>query len=526
MSHPADAFGPGISRRSFARTTASLAAAAVWAGRASGPVRGDVRLPNDPFTLGVASGDPAADGFVLWTRLAPRPLEGGGMPQEPVPVRWEVADDEGFARIVQTGTTVATPDWAHSVHVEVHGLEPHRWYWYRFHAAGATSPAGRSRTCPTAGTAAARLRFAVASCQHYEQGLFTAYQQMKPDEPDLVLHLGDYIYESSRPGRVRSHGTPVPFTLADYRDRHALYKTDPILQAAHACCPWVVAWDDHEVENNYADAISPRAGVEPRQFLKRRAAAYQAYYEHLPLRRASLPRGPDMRLYRRISFGDLARFFVLDSRQHRTRQPCGDGRRQPCPEVMAEDATILGAEQERWLVDGFAASPARWNLVAQQVMMARVDFAPGEVEAFNMDQWPGYERIRRRLLEAFARRPEANPVVLTGDIHSHWANQLVKPRDTGAGSPDDRPVAAELVTTSISSGGNGTATPANLETLLAENPFVRFHNAQRGYVVCDLSAKECRAEFRVVDVVDRPGGSVTAAGTFVIEDGQPGLTTA
>jgi len=512
------------SRRRLFRSTASLAAAAVWAGRAEGPLRADVTLPADPFALGVASGDPTADGFVIWTRLAPDPKRpDGAMPAEAVAVRYEVAEDEAFARIVHRGTATATPDWAHSVHAEVTGLAPDRPFFYRFHCAGATSPVGRARTFPAVGTAAGSLRFAFASCQHYEQGFYTAYGQMVRDDPAVILHLGDYIYEQATRGvPVRSQHGGDAVTLADYRQRHAVYKTDADLQAAHRHCPWIVTWDDHEVANDYWAGHSSDATVSAAAFAARRAAGYQAYYEHLPLRRAQLPGSSGMPLFRRVSFGSLAEFFVLDTRQERTRQPCGNGTRPPCDGVLDDAATLTGPAQERWLLDGFATSAATWNILAQQVMMARVDRASGPAEAFSMDQWPGYERQRRRILTAMAARPAANLLVLTGDIHSHWANDLVAAEGDAAG----RVVGTELVTTSISSGGNGTATPAGLAALRSENPFVKFHNAQRGYVVCDLTPDRCLAAYRVVDVVTRPGGTVSTAAAFAIHDGRPGLETA
>ena len=522
MLFPAEPFSPARSRRRFLATS-SLAAAAVWSTRALGSVRRAPVFPADPFALGVASGEPAPDGFVLWTRLAPRPLAiDGGMPEEAVEVTWEVADDEAFTRIVRRGTVAATPDWGHSVHVEVEGLEAGRGFFYRFHAGDATSPVGRTRTGPAAGDDPGRVRFAVASCQNWEEGLYTAYDRVAEDDLDLVLHLGDYIYEyPAREGRVRRHGPPTD-SLAGFRLRHALYKTDASLRRAHAACPWLVVWDDHEVEDNYAGAVPAASASTPEQLLARRACAYRAYYEHMPLRAANLPDGPRMTIHRRIPWGRLAEFALLDTRQYRTDQPCGDGNKPPCGEEMAEDATITGAEQEAWFLDGFRRSRAKWNLVAQQVMMARIDRTPGPGETYSMDQWPGYEQERRRILRAFGERPAANAVVLTGDIHSHWANDLVVDFDGAA----PRVVGAELVGTSISSGGNGTATPAGLDRLLADNPCLKFHSQARGYVVCEADAKTCRAEFRVVDFVDRPGGTVSTAAAFVVEDGRPGLVPA
>ena len=520
MLFPAEPFSATRSRRRFL-VTSSLAAAAVWSTRAEGRVLRAPVFAADPFSLGVASGEPTSDGVVLWTRLAPKPLEqGGGMPQEAVEVTWEVADDEAFNRVVRRGSVTATPDWAHAVHVEVAGLDPGRWYFYRFACGAATSPTGRTRTAPAAADLPDRLVFGFASCQNWEEGLYTAYGQMARDNLDLILHIGDYIYEfPAREMRVRRHDGGPTDSLTGFRARHALYKTDPLLQAAHAACPWLVTWDDHEVEDNYAATIANHAGATSGMLLERRSWAYRAYWEHMPLRAANLPDGPHMRLYRRTPWGRLAEFSILDTRQYRTDQPCGDGNKAPCGEEMRDDATLTGPEQEAWLLDGFRSSQAAWNVIVQQVMMARIDRAPGPAEAYNMDQWPGYEQQRRRILRAFGERPEANPLVLTGDIHSHWANDLVIDFE---GLPP-RVVGAELVGTSISSGGNGTAAPAGLDAILAENPCLRFHSQKRGYVRCRMTPAEVRADFEVVDFVDRPGGTVSTAASFQIESGRPGL---
>ncbi|MBW3540718.1 MAG: alkaline phosphatase D family protein, partial [Planctomycetes bacterium] len=414
-----------ISRRHFLTASGMALAASAIRVPVRGAARRRVRLRDDPFQLGVASGEPAPDGVVLWTRLAADPLHGGGMPHEAVEVGWELAADDKMQRIVRQGTATASPERAHAVHVEVNGLQPGRWYWYRFHVGSETSPLGRTRTAPAPNSLPQALRFAFASCQHYESGLFTAYEHMARENLDLVIHLGDYIYEAAgREGQVRRHVGAELETLDDYRNRHAQYKTDGALQAAHAAFPWLVTWDDHEFDNNYAAAISEEAEIDPGKFLQRRAAAYQAYYEHMPLRPSALPCGPDMRLYRRVPFGRLAEFAVLDTRQYRTDQPCGDHNKPPCDGVFAADATLLGGRQEQWLTAGLLESRAKWNVLAQQVMMARVDRTPGEQVAWSMDQWAGYDAARSRLLRFLAERSVSNPVVLTGDIHSNWVNDL------------------------------------------------------------------------------------------------------
>ena len=513
-----------FSRRSFLATGTSLAAAAIWSSRALGVVKQNVKLGDHPFQCGVASGDPSPDGFVLWTRLAPKPLEGGGMPAETVQVRWQVAEDEQFAKVVKSGMTVANPEWAHSVHVEVHGLTPDRWYWYQFQAVGETSPKGRARTAPAADASPKKLRFAFASCQHYETGLYTAYDHMLREDLDLVLHLGDYIYEGAgRDKQIRKHvGSRELDSLEDYRNRHAQYKTDAALQAMHAAAPWLVTWDDHEFDNNCAGAISEQKEVTCEDFLQRRGRAYQAYYEHMPLRRASLPSGPDMKLYRAVRFGNLAEFFVLDTRQYRSDQPCGDGNKPQLPEALDPKQSLLGDVQEKWLCEGLARSRGRWNVLAQQVMMARVDRTPGDEANYAMDQWPGYEMNRRRLLKFFHDRKISNPVVLAGDIHSNWANNLIADFD----DLDSRVVGSEFVGTSISSSGNGTRNPNDLDKILAENPFCKFHNAERGYVACEVTPESWRTDYRVVEYVDRPAAPLVNRASFVVENQQPGLNPA
>lgn len=515
--------GRSWNRRAFLKVGGAAAAWPLLGTQTSAFVRRRDSAKSDPFTLGVASGDPSPDGFVLWTRLAPEPLEdGGGMPSENVEVRWEVANDDGFKQIVAHGTAVATPELAHSVHVEVPGLEPSRWYHYRFHAAGATSPVGRARTAPTADDLAAKLKFAFASCSHWEYGLFTAYQHMAREDLDLIAHLGDYLYEyGGNPDRVRVHHGPEIETLDQYRSRHAQYKTDEHLQAAHRLCPWLVTWDDHEFDNNCAGDVSEQAEIKRKDFLKRRVAAYQAYYEHMPLRTAQMPKGPNMKLYRNVGYGRLANFAILDTRQYRSDQPNGDGNKPPSPASDDPQQTLMGEKQEKWLYKTLDASAAKWNVVAQQVMMARADRAVGEGIAYSMDQWPGYEANRNRVLQYFASKPELNPVVITGDIHSNWVNDL-QVDELNRKSPT---VATEFVGTSISSGGNGKLIES-LPLQMAENPFVRFFSAERGYVSCEVTPERWTSHYRAVPEVTKPGGPVVTRRTFVVEQGRPGAQQA
>jgi alkaline phosphatase D len=506
------------SRRRF------LAAAAGFAIAPLSRLAAQPRLAAYPFSLGVASGYPAPEGLVLWTRLAPDPLAGGGMPPGAVEVGWEVADDEAFRAIVRRGTEAAHPDWAHSVHVEVAGLAPGRQYFYRFHAAGAVSPVGRTRTAPVP-AAAVPLKLAWASCQQYEQGYYAAYRHLVADNPDLVVHVGDYIYESSWGRvRVRSHAADEPWTLAEYRNRYALYRSDADLQAAHAACPWLVTWDDHEVQNDYADDRSQYS--DPRDvFLERRAAAYRAYYEHMPLPKSMRPRGHDMRIYTRASFGALAGLHVLDDRQYRSHQACprpdrGGGSSvvaaADCPELQDPARTMLGAAQERWLNEGLAASRARWNVIVQQTLMARVDRRPGEGEAFWTDGWDGYPKARERLLASLVETRAANPVVIGGDIHT-W---VVADLKTRFADPQAPVVATEVVGTSITSQGISRKA---LENWRAENPDVRYANsARRGYTLLELSARRATVRMRAVSDVTDPDAAVSTVAAWTVEDGRPG----
>ncbi len=515
----------GLDRRRFVEMAGVSAAALVFG---TGPVTekalADPKFTDNPFGLGVASGDPAPDGMVLWTRLAPDPLNGGGMPDRRVPVQWQVATDHEFSRVVRRGIADAVPELGHSVHVEVTGLEPAREYYYRFRAGSEISPVGRTKTIPAPGHGVASLSFAFASCQQYEHGYYTAYRHMADEDLDLVVHLGDYIYEYgpneyvAPGGNVREHSGPEIKTLADYRNRHAQYRTDTDLQAAHAAFPWLVTWDDHEVENNYADEISERA-ADVKTFLRRRAAAYQAYYEHMPLRHTSVPRGPDMRLYRRVAYGDLAEFNVLDTRQYRDDQAAGDGVKPPNPEQQDPGRSLTGEAQERWLQAGLAASRARWNVLAQQVFFAQLDFEPGEKERYNMDAWDGYLGSRDRVRAMFGQYDVSNPVVLTGDVHANWASNI----KADYGDPDSATLGTEFVATSITSGGDGSEDRPETPGILKENPHIEFFNNHRGYVRCQVSPERFQADYRVVPYVREPGAPIHTRASFVTENGNPGL---
>lgn len=522
MTRPRLPTGP-VRRTVLAGLAAGLAAPTV--------VRAQALFVETPFRLGVASGDPAPDGFVIWTRLAPRPLEPhAGMPMAAVPVGWEVASDDKFTMVVAHGETPARPELGHSVHVEVEGLQSDRPYWYRFTCGRDRSFAGRARTLPAAGAKLDRVRFVAAGCQHYEQGLFTAYRRIAQEEADFVWHYGDYIYEGrDEPVRVdRASGLPVPvvrehhgdepYSLDDYRTRYAQYKTDPDLQAAHAAHVWWTTWDDHEIDNNWASRFD-QDGTPPEVFDLRRQGAAQAYYENMPLRRRSFPQGTAIQVFRRAAYGDLLDAHFLDTRQFRDDQPCGDNFKPVCPEALDPKRTIMGAQEERWLLDGLAHGTARWNLVANQVMMMPLDRRTSDEGpvTWNMDSWAGYPAARRRLLDHIEARRVTNVVVCTGDEHQHYAGEL---RGRGGDGPA---VATEFVATSVSSGGDGQDVRPGTEAVLRHNPHCKFINDQRGYVVCDVDRDRWRSQIKVLDAVTRADGRLTTRATFDVERGAPGL---
>jgi len=477
----------------------------------------------NPFQLGVASGDPYPDGVVLWTRLAPDPLAEdtpGGMPEEEVAVEWEIAEDQNFQYIVQSGVAQALPDLSHAVHVELEGLEPWKYYYYRFKAGGHVSSVGRTKTAPAADADLSSLSFAVASCQAWYHGYYTAYEHMAEENLDFVLFLGDYIYEyainASNLNRdvklSNAHNTKV-VTLDQYRLRYSLTKSDEDLKAAHAAFPWIITWDDHEVENNYADDVSEYDAYE-HQFLMQRADAYQANYENLPLRSFSKPQGPDMQLYRKLTYGNLVEFNVLDTRQYRDNNTS----REDLEERLDPERTILGEEQEQWLMNNLEQSEARWNVLAQQVVMAEIDRDSGPGEAFSMDQWDGFVANRQRVLNAFDKYGVSNPIVLTGDIHRHAAADLKK----DFSDPDSEIVGSEFVTTSISSDADG-AESDSLAHLWLSNEHVKLYNAQRGYVRCHVTPERWQTDHLVLPYITEKGAPIRTYASFVVENGVRGM---
>lgn len=489
------------------------------------PTAAAVPTLDNPFSLGVASGDPWPDGFVIWTRLARQPLaeDGlGGMPGGRRGVQWQVATDDRFRRVVASGRTLTGPELGHAVHVELRGLRPGRAYFYRFRTGRHLSPTGRTRTAPHPAVTPPSLTMCFASCAQWEHGFFTAYRRMAQDEPDLVLHLGDYLYEYSphtvpaKTGDIRVHAGPETADLAGYRQRHAQYKTDPDLQLLHATAPWLVVFDDHEVCDNWA-AGTP--AVAAPGFLERRGAALRAYYENMPLRRTSLPRGHGLEVHRRVSWGGLATFHMLDTRQHRDDQACGDGT-QDCAAADDPGRSLLGHAQEAWLADGFGRSTQVWDVLGQQVVFSQLDVSlPGPGDHRQMDAWDGYAACRDRVVSSWQRSGVRNPVVLTGDVHDHYAAEVLADWD----DPASEVVATELVTTSITSNGDGEDPDDGRTWWSDQNPHVPFWTDLRGYVRTRFTPTELTADFRCLPRVSVPDQPAFTRASYVVEEGRPGL---
>lgn len=524
-----DAFTTLESRRRFLRSAGASAVLAT-AGSVISRHLWAAGFAAYPFALGVASGDPTPDGFVIWTKVAPRPLErGGGMPKRPVEVDWSIATDERMREVAQKGKAIAHPELGHAVHVEVVGLMPGREYFYQFAIGRERSRVGRSRTLPPAGSQIAQMRFGVAGCQRYEDGYYTAYRRLASERFDFVFHYGDYIYERRvmRPGeralavvRVMPGDPDECYTLDDYRHRYSLHQLDADLQAAHASAPFVMSYDDHEVDNNWAGDTTEE-GTPPELFLLRRAAAFQAWYEHLPLRRAQMPRGPDIVAYRRFAVGGLLSVNVLDTRLHRSPQVCGGGVAVNCTDALQPNRTMLGETQERWLYDGFRSTRARWTLLAQQVPVARNDRNPDpKVFGPSMDKWDGAVAARDRLFTAIQDSRLANVVVVTGDVHQNWAGELKR----NFADEKSATLGHEFVATSVTSLGDGFDINDNFRALLLQDPHMKFFNAQRGYVRHVVTPERWQADFQVLDKVTVPDGRMTTRKSFVVENGRAGLS--
>jgi len=468
------------------------------------------------FALGIASGQPRANSVVLWTMLT-----GAGLPER-VTVQWEIAFDEAFTRIAARGEESAELAWSHSVHAEPAGLEPARWYWYRFSALGQQSMVGRTRTAPAADAAVASFNFVIASCQRWDVGHYAAWKHVATEALDAVIFLGDYIYEyATGPKAVRPLEGGHVRTLEQYRARYATHKSDPALQAAHAAAPWLLVWDDHEVGNDYANLQGQE--LEP-DFKAQRAAAYRAYWEHMPFPKSARPVDADMRIVDRLDWGRLARIHLLDDRQYRDVQVCPKPGRggsntvalKACPALLDTRRTLLGVEQERWLADGWD-STRPWNLLAQQTLMARFSWTdPAAGGTYWTDGWDGYPAARQRLLDVVAQRKLPGVVVLGGDVHSHYVADLKADYD----DPQSPVIASEFCGSSITSLG---MPQARLDAARTFNPHIRYGRSdQRGYMRFALDAKQLQAQIRVVDDALDPASGISTAARFVVDSARPG----
>jgi alkaline phosphatase D len=493
------------------------------------------RLPGNPFALGVASGSPTHDSMVLWTRLmAPGAAQSLG--KDAVTVRWEIAHDEQFARIAQSGQAQALAELAHSVHVEAAGLEPDRWYFYRFMVGDAVSATGRTRTFPAPDAPAQKLRLAYASCQRWDHGYFSAYRHMREENLDAVLFLGDYIYEypnSAKAVRIPPGGWVL--TLDDYRQRYALHRSEPELQAMHAACPWLVTWDDHEVQNDYAGTVAGNSGPSVSDFPARRKAAYQAFYEHMPVRASVLTKalgglssGAEYRLYSQQRFGRLANIVMIDDRQYRDAQVCNpDGRLgssnvnpADCPAWNDPARTLLGATQERWLDSAFEGSGPGWTVLGQQTLFGPRAFRKEAGNVYWNDGWDGYTAARTRLTESLQRHKVANPVLLGGDVHENWVGHI----KADYSRPDSATLGVEFCGTSITSRSAGNQ---NIAGTVANNPHFVFADSEgKGYGVVEFTPGRLTTTLRVVDDVTSRNTKISTLRSFVVEAGRPKVETA
>lgn len=524
-----------MQRRAFLRHLSRLAALGAWQQWSAAHAVAQTleaqpwTAQGEVFTLGVASGEPRPESVVLWTRLAPRPLQAdGGMPPRPVLVRWQVARDDRFQQIVQQGEVLASPEGAHSVHALVQGLSPGFQYHYRFEAGGQRSPVGRTRTAPAADARPQRLRLALASCQHYEQGHFTVHRDIARADVDLVLFAGDYIYTSRKPGyqRVRDHlhHMPAGRTLADYRVHHAGYKLDADLRACHAAHPWLMIWDDHEVISDHTGQWAP--GIEEAQsFLAVRTAAYRAYFEHLPLSPQRAPAGSGMPLHDRYAWGRLADLWTLDTRQFRDAPPCLDEFAPltrkvlwRCDEVNDEQRTPLGQSQEYWLAEGLAGSLAAWKLVLQtsQISPAPLPVPGSSEQVLYADGWDAFPAARRRLMQAIAQPRVRDVVFLGGDVHRHVAANLrLDPHD-----PQSPIVASEFVASSITSRGLSEWLTSAIRR--RQPDILHCRSDQRGYALLDLTEQRLLCEFRATPHPVQADARLTVQARYIVERGRPG----
>ena len=469
-------------------------------------------LASDPFTLGVASGDPDTESVVLWTRLAIDALNGAAMPDEDIDVLWEMSTTESFDEITIAGIATASPQYGHSIHVIAAPANVTGLLHYRFRLGDYTSPIGTTRLSPSSDSLEP-VKIASASCQNWTAGFYTAYRDMAELAPDLVLFLGDYIYEggtgSLDAGAVRLHNSDEIRDLTAYRNRYGLYKSDPLLQAAHQMCPWVVTWDDHEVENNYAN-LTPEDPADNAGHTARRAAAYQAWWEHMPVR-FDPPVDENLTIYRQVQWGGLVNMLVLDTRQYRDDQACNDAVLQTtpaCDDALLPERSLLGTEQEAWVAANIRGVDKVWNVLANQTVMTDIRLGAA---VLNFDQWDGYAPGRDRVLTDITEQGVENLIVLTGDIHLSGIGQL-----TTTANPTTA-VGIEFVTTSISSGGN--VPPETQGLLKALSNIIDAEASHRGYTLHTITPETWTAQYRIVDDARVENSGVSDWKTFTVTAG-------
>lgn len=504
-----------MNRRDFLlQTLLGLGGAPLTAPFASG-----IDFPSNPFTLGIASGDVTDSSVILWTRLAPNPLAvDGGMDRISVAVKWELFLDAGLAHIVQQGQALAIPALAHSVHVDVAGLQAGRQYWYRFSVAGHRSQIGRTKTLPNVSARSGVLRFVTASCQNYTHGYFIAYQHIVEDKPDFVIHLGDYIYDTAFGETFRKHETDAPpMTLADYRRRHALYKTDRHLQQAHARIPFFTMIDNHDaIEDRDADKF------------QQRAAAYQAWYEHMPVRGYGAVGDNYFALHRKIVIGDLVQVSLLDARQFRDKKDLcrenldpnfGFGNyRERCNALLAENRTLLGSVQEAWLQASLTQNKSAWNVIASPGPFLPFRLHKDGKELAYIGAWDAYPANRKRIVAAIHAANSGHPLVLSGDVHSFWAvdGALIS-------SLRERIEVVEFVTSSL--GANWPqALSQPVTDNLSHNPQVKFYGPEhRGYLLHEVNRSSWTTTARAVKNYRDAQSSVFSLARFLVQNGKPGF---
>lgn len=434
-----------------------------------------------PFYHGVASGDPLSDRVIIWTRLTTSD-------PGPATVGWEVGTDTAMSNIVKFGTFTTSDSIDYTVKVDVTGLQPGTWYYYRFIYNGRASLTGRTYTAPVGDVDS--LRFAIVSCTNYPGGWFNAYGNLaNRNDIHAVLHLGDYIYESGGSSDDRDHEPPGEIlSLSDYRIRHSQYKLDADSRCIHQMYPFITVWDDHESSNNAWKGGAEGHDTGDGPWPERKATAVKAYHEWMPIRTPDV--NDSVRIYRRIQYGDLIEFFMLDTRLYaRDEQVTGNQMGDP-------GRHLLGPDQLGWLSDGMKTTSARWKMLGQQVMMA-----PLEAFGFplNPDQWDGYSAERDRLYDTILTHNIEDVVVLTGDIHTAWANDLPGAAyDPGTGANS---VGVEFITASVTTQNSVVQFGSQLIQL--GNPHVKFVNLDdHGYFILDVNKTRTQADFFKMDDID------------------------